>query len=88
MVIILMIRSETDVQGSDSLSITGFVKPFEDQRNLLDIEQEEDELIGRFKARLAEYEQELYKKDVCVKKLENKLRQTWNTSNYREKVLW
>jgi hypothetical protein len=84
MVIILTIKSETNIRGSKSLSVNNFLKPCANQDRLL---QEEDKELGRLITQLSEYEQELYEKDVYIHKLEYKLRRSLKESHFEGKVL-
>ena len=71
-----MIKSEEDIhmpkniENRNLFSITDLLN--EDQNSLL---KEEDRQIERFVAQISGYEQELYEKDVYIKKLEDELRQ-------------
>lgn len=73
-----MTESEADVKiiknirRSRRISVTDLLNLCEDQNRLL---KEEDKQIGRFIAQLSEYEQELYERDVYIKRLEHKLKQ-------------
>jgi len=73
-----MTESEADVKiiknirRSRRISVTDLLNLCEDQNRLL---KEEDKQIGRFIAQLSVYEQELYEKDVYIKRLEHKLKQ-------------
>jgi hypothetical protein len=84
MVIILTIKSETNIQGSEPLSVANLLKLCANQDSLLQVEDKE---IGRLITQLSDYEQELYEKDIYIEKLENELRQTLKTSYYEGKVL-
>ena len=72
----IMIKSEEDIhmpkniENRNLFSITDLLN--EDQNSLL---KEEDRQIERFVAQISGYEQELYEKDVYIKKLEDELRQ-------------
>jgi hypothetical protein len=78
MVAMMTIKSELDIhsiidtQDRRIFSMTDILKLCEDQNDLL---KEEDRQIGFLIAQLSEYEQELYEKDVHIKKLEDELRQ-------------
>jgi hypothetical protein len=79
MVAIMMIKTGSDINiprdimNLKPFSITYLLKLCEDQNSLL---AEVGEQIGRFIAQLSGYEQELYEKDVYIKKLEDELRHT------------
>ena len=74
----IMTKSEADIhipkniQDREPFSITDLLNLCEDQNSL---SKEEDEQIGQLITQLSGYEQELYEKDVYIKKLEDELRQ-------------
>ena len=71
------------IQNHGSFSVTDLLKLCENQINLL---RDDDLLIGRMTARLSEYEQELYDKDVYIKELENELKHSHEASNSKEDI--
>lgn len=73
-----------DIQDQRSFSVTDLLKLCEDQNILL---KDDDKLIERFTAQLSEYEQELYEKDLYIRKLEDDLGQGLKTSNSKEDLL-
>jgi hypothetical protein len=73
-----------DIQDQRSFSVTDLLKLCEDQNILL---KDDDKLIERFALQLSEYEQELYEKDVYIRKLEYDLRQGPKASNSKEDLL-
>ena len=73
-----------DIQDRRSFSVTDFLKLCEDLNTLL---KDDDRLIDRFTAQLSEYEQELYEKDVYIRRLEDELRQVLKPSNSEEDLL-
>lgn len=80
----LDIPTTKDIQDRRSFSVTDLLKLCEDQNTLL---KDEDRLIDRFTAQLSEYEQELYEKDVYIRRLEDELRQVLKPSNSEEDLL-
>jgi hypothetical protein len=78
MVGMIMTKSEEDIhmpkniEDHNLFSITDLLNLCEDQNSLL---KEEDRQIERFVAQISGYEQELYEKDVYIKKLEDEVRQ-------------
>ncbi|MPZ07946.1 MAG: hypothetical protein GEU26_16280 [Nitrososphaeraceae archaeon] len=85
-----MIKSEADihipknVQDREPFLITNLLDLCEDQNSLL---KEEDKQIGQLIMQLSEYEQELYEKDLYIRKLEDDLGQGLKTSNSKEDLL-
>ena len=73
-----------DIQDRRSFSVTDLLKLCEDQNILL---KDDDKLIERFALQLSEYEQELYEKDVYIRRLEDELRQVLKPSNSEEDLL-
>jgi len=67
----LNIPTTKGIQDRRSFLVTHLLKLCEDQYTLL---IDDDKLIERFAAQLSEYEQELYEKDVYIRKLEDELR--------------
>jgi hypothetical protein len=86
----MMIKSKLDIlitkdiQDRRAFSVTDLLKLCEDQNTLL---KDDDRLIDRFTAQLSEYEQELYEKDVYIRRLEDELRQVLKPSNSEEDLL-
>ena len=80
----LDIPATKDIQDRGSFSVTDLLKLCEDQNTLL---KDDDKLIERLSAQLSEYEQELYEKDVYIRKLEDELRHVPNASNSKEDLL-
>ena len=81
---ILDIPTTKDIQDRRAFSVTDLLKLCEDQNTLL---KDDDKLIERFAAQLSEYEQELYEKDVYIRKLEDDLRHALKASNSKENLL-
>jgi len=81
---ILDISTTKDIQDRRTFSVTDLLKLCEDQNTLL---KDDDKLIERFAAQLSEYEQELYEKDVYIRKLEGELRHVPKATNSKEDLL-
>ena len=77
----LNIHITKDNEDLGSFSVTDLLKLCEDQNNLL---RDDDILIERFAKQLSEYEQEMYDKDVYIKELEGRLRQSLEISKFKE----
>jgi hypothetical protein len=79
----LDIHTTNDIQYLGSFSVTDLLNLCKDQNTLL---KDDDKLIERLTSELSEYEQELYEKDVYIKKLEDELRQAVIASNSKENL--
>lgn len=86
----MMIKSKLDIpitkdiQDRILLSVTDLLKLCKDQNILL---KDDDKLIERFALQLSEYEQELYEKDLYIRKLEDDLGQGLKISNSKDDLL-
>lgn len=80
----LDISTTKDIQDRRSFSVTDLLKLCEDQNTLL---KDDDKLIERFTSQLSKYEQELYEKDLYIRKLEDDLGQGLKTSKSKEDLL-